>query len=190
MVVATATRVVASWSTGMELSFKGATVLTKRLATLRKNQLLKRFHQPVNELIGGAMALVLWTADFLAVTGVMSQIQQDLIFNSELGNDIFKFGKLVETACDENLDMPVGHIGIFNRSFAMVARPEAAEVNNYLNLHTGDLVGYDIAMHNLPIEIIYYNLSSLFTTRLVAYNRLRRMKKPEVPDAANEYQSY
>jgi len=172
----------------MELDFKGATVLTKRLATLRKNQLLKRFHQPVNELIGGAMALVLWTADFLAVTGVLSQAQQDLIFNSELGDDIFAIGKLIEKSYDFNEDMPIGHLLIFNRSFARVAKEKID--TSYLDLNTGELVEFGQALHNPPIEVIHYNLTSLFATRMMAYNRLRKMKKPEVPDAANEHQSH
>ena len=175
----------------MELNYKGVSVLTKRLAALRKNQLLKRYTQlkPGEcETITGGMAVVLWTADFLAATGIMSQAQQDLVFNSELGQELFKFGEVVSVMFSEGMEIPIGHLCVINRSFAAVTRvaasPSEVTDKEYLDLNTGDFVDYAAAFKEPPIEVVSYNLTSLFVARVAAYNRLTKVKKPEVSDAA------
>lgn len=166
----------------MDLNYRGVAVLTKRMATLRKNQLVKRFTQKKPdecETISGGMAVILWTADFLAATSVLSQAQQDLIFNSELGSELFKFGEVVSTMFYEEMEVPIGHLCIINRSFAAATRvrvsPQELDQREYLDLNTGDLVDYATAFKEPPIEVISYNLTSLFVARISAYHRLKQV---------------
>lgn len=176
----------------MELNYKGVSVLTRSLPALRKNQLLKRFKMnstTPNETISGGMAFVLWVADLLAASGILGQSQQDLIFNSELGDDLLKFGELIAKDWGQSVGLPLGHLLLMNRSFAAVTKVGNAEEEEsdlkqqYLNLNTGDMIGIGETFSEPPIEVIHYSLTSLFAARIGAYNRLKKMPKPEVPNA-------
>jgi hypothetical protein len=182
----------------MELNYKGVAVLTRSLPSLRKNQLLKRFKMnsvTQSDKISGGAAFVLWVADLLAASGILGQSQQDLVFNSELGDDLLKFGELVSTDWGQSVGLPIGHLLITNRSFAAVTRvggeEEDATVLNqlYLNLNTGDMAGIQETFQEPPIEIIHYNLTSLFAARVSAYNRLKKVAKPEEQYAVHQDQS-
>lgn len=168
----------------MELNYKGVAVLTRSLPALRKNQLLKRFKTnstTQSETIAGEHAFVLWVADLLAASGILGQSQQDLIFNSEMGDRLLDFGVAL-SRCYAEEATPVGHLGLINRTFASVTKVEGVGLD-YLDLTTGDIVGLNEAFRESPIEVIHYNLTSLFATRMSAYNRLKKMPKPEVPNA-------
>jgi hypothetical protein len=182
----------------MELNYKGVSVLTRNLPSLRKNQLLKRLQTSStipSDKISGGLAFVLWVADLLAASGILGQSQQDLIFNSELGDDLLKFGELVSADWGQSVGLPLGHLLLMNRSFAAVTKvgneeeDESALNQQYLNLNTGDMANMGETFNEPPIEVIHYNLTSLFAARMSAYDRLKKMPKPEAQYAVHQDQS-
>lgn len=166
----------------MELEYNRVIALTRNTSTLRRNQLLKRFldhsKDKVWDHIETGLALVIWVTDFLAHIQLLSLDKQTLIVDSKLGDILYEFGNDLGD-CLEDTAVPAGHLCLIDRKYicAINSSWPVNEPRPYLDLNTGDIVDYGKAYSNPPLEVINYNLNTLFMKNLSAYNRLVKQAK-------------